>query len=85
MTTPRAFARVVVVTCLVLMLPLAAQAQDLTVAYAWWNLDVERRSVRQRYSPCPTVDRIEEVDVETVSGIRTTAIAVPLAGSTKES
>ena len=66
-------------------LALAAQSQDLTVAYAWWNLDVERRSVWQRYSSCSTSERIEEVDVETVSGIRATMAAVPLTGSTKES
>src|SRR5262249_25298306 len=51
-------------------LPLAAQAQDLAVARAERNRDLERLALRQGDLPLCSVDCIEEVDLEPIMRVR---------------
>ena len=51
-------------------LPFAAQAQDLAVARAGWNGDLEHLAVGERDLPLGAVDRVEEIDLETIMRVR---------------
>jgi hypothetical protein len=51
-------------------LPFAAQAQDLAVARAGWNGDLEHLAVEERDLPLGAVDRVEEIDLETIMRVR---------------
>ena len=51
-------------------LPFAPQAQDLAVARAGWNGDLEHLAVGERDLPLGAVDRVEEINLETIMRVR---------------
>ena len=61
-----------------------AQPQGLGVPSARRYHDVERRAIRQRYQPFATIDRLEEIQLQSIQHVRAWGCAIASAGSRKQ-